>query len=1570
MEEVAKLANDSARMATAQRSAIIKLFDETRRRLIETGTRNRLVHVNRANERGNLINIIDESSNAVCEALVSGKVLKFLATNRSKNENSDRPAISDGKKEGVLKQGTTNFAVKTRLTPEGLPKKLGNIAREARTVEEESGVNILYLALGFLLWYEDSSSSIAREAPLVLLPVELVRNEKTSAHDLRVREEDILTNLPLQQRLKEDFGIDLPDIDNMDGVWNITEYFSEIEETISEQKRWKIEPDAIQLGFFSFSKLLMYRDLAVESWPDGALENHELTRRLLFEGFDRETPLFRDGDRLDETLPPEKIFHVVDADASQAKVIEEIRTGRNLVVQGPPGTGKSQTITNIIAAAAKEGKRILFVAEKMAALSVVHSRLVKVGLQDVCLELHSRTVNKKVVFAELARTLGRAGAIPRLPSAPLLLKATRDRLNALAEELHRPVGKTGETPFSVLGRQSRFISAGHPPPSLRTTSVVEMSLEEERRLLDVIRRYGELLAVDAQGAEHPFEGTGNLDLQPVDLVRLGALLEKLTQSVAALAAAVDSVLNALSSKQPVALATIAPLCDVLAHIERMPVGASALARTILSASDLGRLREACTAGIEWRTAYDEMANIVVESAFSSSVIALRSPLIGGSRSFFARLGGAYRAASRELAGVLKTNLPKSASERVRLINKISDVVSRRSAFESDSDYCIRVLGDEWRGDKTDFERVLHVVHWCSQTMSTPINVQHDKMLLLAERPDLVSSMRRALQETETIKPDIQDIMTLLDYDVSILGVSQIDSADLKKIVARLARMRAALDRYTSWADICRLRAELHAAGLQELANWMRRGDMNSEAASIELQFARAEQIWKLALGRSPALGNKGMDNRHDLVDSFKILERQHLKDNVTSILVRHLDQVPQGALGEMKVIRGEIAKKSRHMALRRLFQRAGTAVQRIKPVLLMSPMSVAQFLPPGAISFDLLVIDEASQVRPEDALGAVARAQQIVVVGDKKQLPPSSYFDRVIADEEDEAEGEDDDVSSDPLDGAAKLGSMESLLTLCEARGLGSRMLRWHYRSRDPSLMEVSNREFYQSGLILPPSPLQQDHNYGLRFTQVNGVYDKGGKRDNRKEGEAIVARVIEHARVYPSLSLGIVTFSYAQRNTIAELLEISRRSDATLDAFLQEGQSEDVFVKNIENVQGDERDVILVSVGYGPSVEGGRLTSMTFGPVNGEGGERRLNVLFTRSRVRCEIFASFDPGEIDVSRTTKEGPRILRRFLEFAKSGRLDESSVTGMEPDSLFEEDVANVIRSYSFLADPQVGSAGFRIDLGVRHPKKPGRYILAVECDGATYHSALWARERDRLRQEVLEHLGWRFYRIWSSDWFYNRNAEVERLRAALFDAHEAANRGFQIDGANRERPVVGASADTDAKIIDVPEPVVRQMPAYQRAEFRMNSRKEPHEAPLGTLADLAAKIVFLEGPIHVEEVARRIAASFGKQKAGSRVVSVARSALSQAQLKHTVLMTDGTFWYTKGQSEAPPVRDRSNETGTILKAPYISIMEVSAALRIAREDNAGGDDADLIRSAARLLGFKRVGPDILERITSAL
>jgi hypothetical protein len=1556
---------DVASAADDDRAKLTKLFNDTRKRLVETGTRNRLVHVNRANTRGNVLNIVNERSDDVHAILAGHKAMRFLALGRDKDEDVNDIRLANAGEEGFSEDRYTDAQLETRLGPDALAKKLLKIAREAKTAEEEQGVNILYLALGFLTWFEDKSSSIPREAPLVLLPVELVRNQRTSTYDIKIRDEDLLTNLPLQQRFKEDFGIELPEID-VGEDWRPSTYFDQVQQVIASRQGWKIDPNAIQLGFFSFSKLLMYLDLAIEAWPDGALGTHALTRGLLYEGFDGEAPLFDPTAHLDTVLPPEKIFHVVDADASQARVIEEVRSGRNLVVQGPPGTGKSQTITNIIAAAAREGKRVLFVAEKMAALSVVHDRLVKVGLRDICLELHSRSANKKVVLAELARTLMAAQSAPAMPSAPTELRAARDTLNTIAESLHEPIGGSGETPFSMLSRQARYIGMGAQPPRLSPKRLVELGRSDEHAIAIALAEYADLIAEET-GRRNPFEGTRNLDLQPVELTRLVSLLEEAAAAASGLAGALRPVLIEVGADLPITAESGERIADLLDRLRAMPPGARALADMILAAPDADRLSQDLQAGLVWSEANEAAAAIFTDAALQSPPPAIRASLLAGTTSFFARWGGAYRKVSRELAGLLHGPIPKAAAERLALVDQLTQLAALRRGWEDDRDYCSHALNDQWRGERTDFARLHAIAHWCVRICGSDLAASREALTSLGSRPDdLLSLIQSISSAQERFRSATEAAVRMLDLDVAQLPSGPLSSSELDEISRTFGQMARSTNRYAAWAQLERLRRKVDEFGLGELTDRLRTGTLDATGAVTELRFARAEALWSVALDRSSLLRGLSATKRHELVANFASLERQRLKENVAGVLAAHLAQVPRGAQGEMGVVRGEIGKRSRHMAIRRLFEKAGTAIQRVKPVLLMSPISVAQFLPPGSLSFDLLVVDEASQVRPEDALGAIARANQIVVVGDQKQLPPSSFFDRLVADEN---EDEDDEEAGDLLGGGAKVGDMESILSLCEARGLSSRMLKWHYRSRDPSLIEVSNGEFYENDLVLPPSPLQEDPAYGLCFTRVDGVYDKGGKRDNRKEGEAIVARIAEHARAHPTLSLGVVTFSFAQRNLITELLELARRSDTALDTFLREGQAEDVFVKNIENVQGDERDVILVSVGYGPIVPGGKLTSMSFGPVNADGGERRLNVLFTRARVRCEVFASFDPGDIDPTRARGAGPRILKRFLDFARNGRMTEGSPTGEGADTPFEEDVAEVVRSLGFLADPQVGSTGFKIDIGIRHPDHPGTYILAVECDGAAYHSALWARERDRLRQDVLEHLGWRFHRIWSTDWFYNRAAEVQRLKAVLIEARGRAEAGIRIEGANHARPI-SETPPQERITFEIPEVVVRQMPIYERAVFPTRSWQEPHEIAIGTLAELAIRVVQAEGPIHQEEVARRIAASFGKEKAGSRILNATRLALRAAQRRTDNLLSDEAFWFTRAQAEEPPVRDRSIESGATLKAASISMLEIEAALRIARDDNAGGDGADLVRTAARLLGFKRVGPDLQARLAAGL
>ena len=1552
-----------------------KVLEDARRRLLETGTRNRLIHVNRANQRANCLNIINEVSEEVYGLLRGqGKRMRFRAMGRERkaDDGEMQLAVPDESLAAGDARHTDLF-LETPLGPEALARRLLRLFHAARTAEEEQGLNILFLAIGFLRWKESAQSETGREAPLILLPVELVRNERSSTFDVRVRDEEVTTNLPLQERLRQDFGIILPEIDEQEN-WSPAQYFSQVQEAISGKEGWSADCDGMQLGFFSFAKLLMHRDLDPANWPDGALGDNPVLAGLLSDGFDAEEPLFGPGEKLDDMLDPAEIIQVIDADASQTKVIEEVRRGANLIVQGPPGTGKSQTITNIIAAAAHDGKSVLFVAEKMAALSVVHDRLVRTGLRDVCLELHSRTANKKALSQELGRTLmASARPVPPVPS-PERLRLTRDELNRIDSLLHEPLPQSGVSPFRAMSEIIGFMGEGARPPSIPTEGLDTLTEEKRAHALAAIGRLVEALSKAGDPQAHPFRGVMALDLQPTDVARLEGELSAAGEAVDILLKRGDAEAGKLHVAAPRTIADLSQLQAALSLLGSVPEGAASSIPSLFARAGEPRMTEALKAGADWAEHRRAVEGAFAPSAWDAALSDIRAGIVRGQASFLGRLFGPYRRSSSRLAGLLSGALPKEPRARLALVDQLAREQELRKRLADEAAWLQSALGEEWRGERTSFARLAAVCGWLNElAKSGTLQAAEQVVAALSCLPD----PRRTAAELEGLADEargrISAVTERLGLDLRKASLAEtLEDCSLRELRATLAGMRGSLPRYADWVALSQAIAAARDSGAAALVDAVSDKRVEPARAAAEFSYACAEAIWNAARRARPGLDRLPALDRHDLVRLFRDLERERVETTRNLILSRHFEQMPKGSMGEMGVIRGEIGRKRGHKPVRWLMKNAGSMVRRIKPVMLMSPISVAQFLPAGKLSFDLLVIDEASQIRPEDALGVIARASQIVVVGDQKQLPPTSFFDRLV-DDVDDVDDEEEDQEGTLI--GARAADMESILSLCDARGLRSRMLEWHYRSRDPSLIRVSNAEFYEDKLVLPPSPLQLDENYGLSFRRVPGVYARAGsglgrQGTNQIEAEAVVEAVARHARDWPDLSLGVVTFSKAQADMMTEVLEIERRSDPVLDSFLREGRQEDVFVKNIENVQGDERDVIMISIGYGPQEPNGRLASMSFGPVNGEGGERRLNVLFSRARVRCVVFASFDPGDIDPSRTMREGPRVLKRFLDFAKSGVMAERSATGLDADSPFEEDVARVIGNLGFLADPQVGTEGFRIDIGVRHPDRPGQYLLAVECDGAAYHSALWARERDRLRQDVLENLGWRFHRIWSTDWFHRREQEIERLRRALDHARDMAGAGAPLNGANDEGSALRMPEQKpEETVVDITH-LELTAPAYEKAEIRTRSSAEPHEVPLEQLADLVARIVAIEGPIHMDEVARRVSAAFGKSRTGSRILEASRRAARHAISSGRGVRKSGAFLMTSEQEISPPVRDRRAEEGGILKANHLPPMEIEAAAgKITRECGELESD-EMVRAVARLLGFQRLGPELLAAIREAI
>jgi len=598
-----------------------------------------------------------------------------------------------------------------------------------------------------------------------------------------------------------------------------------------------------------------------------------------------------------------------------------------------------------------------------------------------------------------------------------------------------------------------------------------------------------------------------------------------------------------------------------------------------------------------------------------------------------------------------------------------------------------------------------------------------------------------------------------------------------------------LSRYLAAVEAC------NTPILGGLAAALQAGDLKPETLALSFERAFYVSISKEVFRQHPELAGFAGKSHEKLRADFQALDTEIIKLNGQRIAhqVDANKQIPMSYYGpkaadytEALLINREMAKSRRHIPIRQLLLRAGRTLQALKPCFMMGPLSVAQYLSHGTLEFDIVVMDEASQLRPEDALGAVIRGKQLIVVGDPKQLPPTSFFDRMT----DEVEEEDEALSN--IEGS------ESILDICQGLFTPTRTLRWHYRSQHQSLIDFSNFHFYQNSLVVFPSPYERNRNLGVSMRYVrNGAYKD---RRNIPEALQVVDAVFEHMKTAPQESLGVVSLNLTQRDLIQELFEKKLKTCPEVENYLRtwEEAGSPFFVKNLENVQGDERDVIFISTTFGKA-EGTTRLYQRFGPISRPEGWRRLNVLFTRSKRRTVIHTSMQAEDIVIDETTPVGTRALRDYLDFARRGVLAHVTLTDREPDSDFEVSVANVLREHGYEVVPQLGVANFYLDIAVRNPNRPGEFLAGIECDGATYHHSASARDRDRIRQEILEGLGWkgRIWRIWSTDWFTSPRREISRLLAYLEERKQASTLepydDLWIETENEEATTEGEPVD---------------------------------------------------------------------------------------------------------------------------------------------------------------------------------
>jgi very-short-patch-repair endonuclease len=1535
-----------------------------RHALLDLSSRNRLLNTPLRTRNNRAIEIVDEKASEVFRLLTSSKALTFLSgvqlSDEEKAELDPDDDITGGipqpEDDPVDARGVASrhidLRLQTRLTSEGLQKRLFDVWYDALTLEQEQGVNVLYLAIGLLKWFDSDSSDVARHAPLVLLPVKLERSSAADKFKLKWREEPPSPNLTLQAKMKAEFSLTIEDFTDEDEV-DLAAYCAKVAATVANQKRWEVLPDAMVLGFFSFSKFLMYRDLDPENWPvEGNIDAHPLVSGLLRDGFPESAALVEDGATIDEAIPAIDLHHVVDADSSQTVAIAEAAGGRTLVVKGPPGTGKSQTITNIIAAAVARGKKVLFVAEKMAALDVVHRRLRQVGLGPLTLELHSNKVNKRTVLEELKRTRDAQHRPPRGDLSVIQkLGDTGGTLNAFAKRLHAPLQPSQLTPQAILGRLAKShgvdLAAGY---SLTGAETWNREAVAQRRSMatELAERHRAIGRVP----DHVWRGVRRGPIDPVERAAIARRIDALTPLLATTAADAAVAIDLLGAPPCVTISDLAESLAIL-KVTPIPAGADRLALAAPEWTSPGpdMLKALVDAGRAYSAAWTSAAAAFNDAGQIADLSATRIAVVTKGTGLFRFLDGNYRAQIALLRSYLKEPAPKSQTERVALIDRMISAQTSKAKFEQASPIGV-AFGAAWKAERSDWDVLERVLDWHSAHAGLPAETWRS----LAQTTELDKVERARVALTANLR-QLEDGVGALFSELALdlkraFGVATVGAIAISDLSSRLVSWNAdleALSGFIVFAAVAQAFADLGGANLVDAIH---DGVLEPDALLPAFESAYAEVLRVALFSAWPELRGFDGDTHNNTVTLFRQLDRARIELAQEQIVAAHAEGRPRGAagIGPLGVLNAEMARKRGHLPIRVLLEKAGPAVQQLKPVFMMSPLSVAQFLKPGGLTFDLLVMDEASQIEPVDALGSVARASQLVVVGDERQLPPTAFFKKLTGEED--PEESDDGVTIQAKDA-------ESILELCLAKGIPHRMLSWHYRSKHQSLIAVSNREFYENKLFIVPSPYDAVAGMGLKFNLLkNAPYDRGGTRTNPGEAKIIAEAVINHARQHPEHSLGVATFSVSQRQAVLKELELLRRANPDVEEFFGTTSAEPFFVKNLENIQGDERDVIFISVGYGKTEQG--YLAHAFGPLSGEGGERRLNVLISRAKLRCEVFCNFTGADIDLERTKARGVVAMKLFLTFAETGHFGLGEVTGADFDSDFEVQVCERLQALGYDVKRQIGASGFRVDLAVSDPEKPGRFVLGIECDGAQFHSSRSARDRDRLRQQVLEAHGWIIHRVWSADWYLRPQQELKKIEAAIAAAksvwHDRDEESLKparavpvfFEGERMgDTEVVTAVMETGAVFSHEPERT-----PYIEAAFAVNTRVEPHETPLAEMAAYVVQIVNVEGPIHLDEITARIRILWGLGRAGSRIrAAVERAAVVAAQRG---LIVGGPF-YT-APDKVVLVRDRSQVGSNTLRKPeMLPPSEIEEAMLRVVDDNFGAGRDDLVHAVSRLFGY---------------
>lgn len=1350
------------------------------RKLLDLSLRNNLLNLRMTK---NMLQIMDVNIHDLEDLLVEGKSFSISASANAPllkqysilNEtlHASSPAYQ------LAQEELAHNRLISYYHSEDLDTILTHIYRNAKLSIEENGSSTLYLAIGLLKWRDKKTPSQVRSAPIILIPVELTRRSINSKFILRSREEEAMINITLLEFLRQEYELDLSDLEELPrdnkGI-DVTQVIAHIRRAIMGLRGWDIA-DQVVLGNFSFNKLILWNDIAHQSEQiaQSTIVQSLIDGQLRINVNNEENTLDFDN------IHPAALALPIATDVSQLAAIYASSENKSFVLHGPPGTGKSQTITNIIANALFQGKKVLFVAAKKAALDVVYKRLATIGLSNFCLELHSNKAKKSDVLAQLAETLD----LPKIlgnfdfnEEANHLINAKRE-LQVYIEQLHAQQ-TIGWTLYDSIIAITTLESYNFGKIDLPKTIFDTLTNEKWRSWKDLVIDLYSVSQIITKPSHNPFKGIALTNYSPAIQQQVASSSLQLKQSCEEYELVMRRVIETLGIPiQVFSWSDLNQFNQFVNSLAQLPETGLSLWRLILNQPQQEKLQKWMLDFENFQIKRRILLSNAHKSVLDANLTALESIWNAAKQTWFFPKWLKKRQVKKGLSTYSSKLLNEDAAldqffNEVNAYQQITEVVKSR-----EYDFVRQALSNSYLEEETDLSDIRKQVEGLQALnellgplLTSPLEevlsqwIAHSKTDIKQLVPN--QDLRHVLAALQTLLGHIHQFQNETQLDVRSYPI-EIDW--LTEIRKKMTGIVTHIDTIKNWTNYSKTKERAIGLDLGWLVACYENDDIQQEHLVEHFDYIIHYNLADQVIASHEALNmfnvrlfEDKISKYKQIAESFTELTKKELLLRLNKDLPNAVQEAAQGS--EIAVLQRAIKNRGRGLSIRRLFDQMPTLLPRLAPCMLMSPISVAQYFEVNPEQFDLLIFDEASQLPTCEAVSSLARAKHAVIVGDPKQMPPTSFFMSNKVDEEN-----------------IEIEDLESILDDCLSLSFPSKYLLRHYRSKHESLIAFSNAHYYDNKLLTFPSA--DDLNSRVTYQYVEGYYDKGKSRQNKFEAQAIVDDIAKRLRNERTRkqSIGIVTFSQVQQSLIEDKLNELYRKDAQLESWAVE-RDEPIFIKNLENVQGDERDVILFSIGYGPDDKG--QLSMNFGPLNREGGWRRLNVAVTRAREEMKVFATLRSDQINLNRTASEGVAGLKNFLAFAEKGHLplDASLIKAEDNHINLSHNVASRLRAEGLVVNENIGTSDFKVDLGIVHPEFPNRYILSILLDGTNYFDAETTNDRELVLPKMLESLGWNIFRIWTLDWIENADVIVESI---LIKVNELA-RKVEVPSEEEINPIV--------------------------------------------------------------------------------------------------------------------------------------------------------------------------------------